>query len=107
MKRILPALALPLALTACSIPQLAAIGTHAALSPATVATLTAICRHGEPLVAAAANPAMPAQVQDISVFVAAYCGQLLAGQVPPTTDSNTVSWLDQNLGALRGVLSKP
>jgi hypothetical protein len=107
MKRILPALALPLALAACGIPQLAAIGTHAALSPATVATLTTICRHGEPLVVAAANPAMPGQVQDIGSFVAAYCSQLLAGQVPATTDGNTASWLEQNLGALRGVLSKP
>jgi hypothetical protein len=98
---------LPLALASCTMPQMAAVGTRAALSPETVSTLNSICRHGEQLIAIAASPAMPAQVKEIGAFVGSYCSQLLAGSVPPTTDGNTAGWLAQNLGALRGLLFKP
>lgn len=98
---------LPLALASCGVPQIAAVGTRAALSPETVSTLNSICRRGDQLIAIAASPAMPAQVREIGAFVGAYCGQLLTGSVPPTTDSNTVGWLEANLGALRGLLLKP
>ena len=101
------ACALSLTVAACTMPQLAALGTRAALSPETVARLTSICRQGDMLIAISTSPVMPAQVKEIGAFVGAYCGQLLAGSVPPTTDANTANWLEQNFGALRGLLFRP
>jgi len=106
MPRPILAAALCLGIAACSLPQLAATGTRAALSPETVATLTGICRSGNNVIAIASSPAMPASVQEIGAFVGSYCGQLLAGALPSTTDGNTVGWLEQNLGAIRMALGR-
>lgn len=104
MPRPLLAAALCLGLAACSMPQLAATATNAALSADTVARLASVCRGGQTIVAIAAGPAMPASVKEIATFVGAYCGQLTAGTVPATTDANTVSWLQQNIAALRALV---
>lgn len=106
MPRMILVAALCASLAACSTAQLAATGTRAALSAETVATLTGICRQGQPLLPIAAHPAMPESVRDIGQFVGAYCGALLAGSVPPTTDGNTANWLAQNLATLRALLGR-
>lgn len=106
MNRILAAISLCALVAACSTAQLAATGTRAALSPETVATLAGICRQGQPLLPLAAHPAMPESIRDIGQFVGAYCGALLAGTVPPTTDGNTANWLAHNLATLRALLGR-
>lgn len=93
-----------LAIAACSVPQMAAVGTRAALSDETLSMLSSICQRGDPLLAIAANPAMPPQAREIGVFVRAYCGQLLAGSVPTTTDAGTANWLTANLAGLSQAL---
>jgi hypothetical protein len=66
-----------------------------------LARLVAVCHAAEPALALAAGPAMPARVQEIAVYPQAYCGQLLAGAVPVTTDANTPSWLSTVLAGVR------
>ena len=99
MKRIL-ALALPLALVACSAPQMAAMVTPAVLSSGQVTTLRQTCQIAGPALAVAAQPTMPAQVSETALPAAAYCQQLNAGILPATTDSNTPTWLPK---VIRGV----
>src|SRR5688500_7737794 len=103
MNRILAAISLCALVAACSTAQLAATGTRAALSPETVAKITGLCRFAEPLVPLAA--ALP-RAQDIATFVGAYCGQMLAGTIPSTTDQNTPSWLQTNVATLRALLGR-
>lgn len=105
MPRAILAVTLCAGLAACSAPQLAATGTRAALSEQTVATIAGICRQAQPFIPLAA--AIPStKTVEIAVFIHGYCGQLLAGQVPDTTDHNTVAWLNQNLTGLRALLGR-
>lgn len=100
-------LAFAFALASCggNLAPVAASLTPAALSPDTVSTITGLCRQAQPLVGLAGlTPSAPAQ--EVAAFVGAYCGQMLAGQVPPTTDANTVNWLGQNLAGLRAQLGR-
>lgn len=49
-------------------------------------TLNSLAQSGDPKIAQTA------------VFPAAYCQQLATGVVPPTTDSNTATWLPAAIG---------
>lgn len=102
--------ALLLGLSACQAPTkkdiasaavtTAATITPAVLPPAQVERIASTCRSAQPALAVAAAPGMPAQLRNTAVYPAAYCDQLLAsGQLPPTTDANTPSWLPTVLTA--------
>jgi hypothetical protein len=85
--------------------SVAVSATKNQLSPATVATLTSICRSGSPFIEYVATlPYDNAKI--IASYLGSYCSQLLAGSVPATTDLNTVSWLEQNLNILKGFMKQ-
>lgn len=98
-------LALPLLLAACvSAPQMAAIATPAVVPHEYVKEIQVICMNSGPLLSAAAHPGNAKIVVETAIDAAAYCGQLTAGVVPPTTDTNTKSWLTKVTAALPGLL---
>ena len=105
MKRVALVVGICFLLGACSLPQIAAKVSTAALSPATMQTIANVCRQGEPFVQIAAV-ASSISIKEIASFITAYCEPLLAGSVPATTDSNTVSWLQKNLNSLRALLGR-
>lgn len=77
--------------------------TRKELSPQVVATLTSVCRNGSAFVEYVATlPYAPART--VASYVGSYCGQLLAGTAPATTDINTLSWLESNLAILRSFI---
>lgn len=102
MKR--TALALCLGLAACGgLPENAARLTPLVVSPGTVATIQTWCTRGAPLIRAARSPmvsAVSTSIAEIAGRVGPYCDAITAGQLPPTTDANTVNWLQQNLSGL-------
>lgn len=103
LKRYLIPLAciLPLTLGSCgNLAPIAASLTPAVLSPAQVTQLQQTCQVAGPLLNVAAQPNMPATVSETATYGDAYCRQLLAGALPPTTDANTPSWLP---GVIKGV----
>lgn len=83
-------LACCLALAACSGMQLAATATKTALPADQVARLQGICTKAQPLLDVVV--AIPS-AKDYAIDAQAYCKELNAGVVPPTTDTNTLSWL--------------
>lgn len=95
------------ALNACSsaglAPTIAATATPL-VAPQYLANIQAACAKGMPVADLVFNRAMPKGVLEVGTFVRAYCGQLLAGSVPATTDGNTLNWLNENLAALRGAI---
>lgn len=105
MPRVILAAALCASLAACSMADLAATGTRAALSAETVSTITGICRQAQPFVGLA-RLASSTTVKEDAGFLDAYCGQMLAGTIPLTTDGNTVNWLQTNLAGLRARLGR-
>lgn len=101
--------ALCLGLAGCNgVSGLAVTATRAALPPETIEKIAGLCRVGEPFIGLAAAAPFPADssLKTITSYLAGYCGQMLAGAVPPTTDGNTISWLTQNIGTLRALLGR-
>jgi hypothetical protein len=76
-----------------NLAPVAATLTPAVLTPAQMTTVQRTCQAAEPMLAVAAQPGMPDTVAQGATYGDAYCRQLLAGAVPPTTDANTPSWL--------------
>lgn len=100
------AIALCFALSACagqSAPQVAAIATPYILPVEQVRDIQVMCVHTGEVLEAAARPTNPEIVVRTAEDAAAYCRQLLAGRVPPTTDRNTKNWLSRVLDALPAV----
>lgn len=75
-------------------PTVAAV-TSAVLPADQLATVERVCQAAQPMLNAASDQSLPAQVWQTAVYGSAYCNQLLGGTVPPTTDANTPSWLPQ------------
>lgn len=103
MNRFLAAASL-LSLASCSGGNLAPVAaslTPAVLSPGQLAQVQTLCQAAQPALNIAASPSMPAQLKETAVYPQAYCSQLLAGTVPPTTDANTPSWLPQVINATK------
>lgn len=99
-------------LAACSPQQMMTSTAATAAVSATVQNVSTqnlgrlqkLCGVVEPLAETAATGAnRTAQV--IGQFGVAYCGKLLAGVVPATTDSNTENWLAGLLRQLQSTLS--
>ena len=90
-----------LSLAGCA--GVAATATKARLSSDQLVTLQRTCAAVRPAVDAAI--AGPEKVSSIAEYAKAYCDQLLAGAVPPTTDANTPRWLDITLRGL-GIAAK-
>jgi hypothetical protein len=97
---------LPLALASCggNLAPVAATLAPAFLSPETVATMRTWCNRGAPLFAIAQAQTISPQAKEIAATVEPYCRAIVAGQVPPTTDANTPTWLPQNLAGLAAAL---
>jgi hypothetical protein len=87
--------ALGLGLSACSAPQFAAAVTPAVLPADQLVQVQRVCQVAKPMLDLAADPSLPPSVTEAAIPAQAYCAQLLAGVVPPTTDSNTPHWLPQ------------
>lgn len=106
MNRFLAAISL-LALASCggNVAPVAASLTPAVLPAETVATLRTWCARAQPLIAIAqgAGVVVP-QAKAIVDEVGPYCAIMAAGQVPPTTDANTASWLPTNIAGLAAAL---
>lgn len=83
------------------IAGVAGAASAALLSPADIAKLQQLCAANTAITALAANPALPATVTQTAVYPADYCAKLAAGTMPPTTDSNTPSWLPGVLSAAK------
>jgi hypothetical protein len=103
MKRLAIPLAciLAIALSSCSLPQLAAFFTPAALSADQFAKVQRGCQLAAPALEVAVTPGLPEKVRETAIYPKAYCDQLLAGTVPATTDANTPAWFDKTLAALK------
>ena len=71
------------------------------LPPAQLTTLKQTCALAGPTLSAAASSTMPATVNETAAPAAAYCQQLNGGVVPPTTDSNTPTWLPQVIAGVQ------
>lgn len=84
-----------------NLAPVAASLTPAVLPPDQLAVVQQMCQAAQPMLAVASAPNIPAEVHDTAIYGAAYCGQLLAGTVPPTTDANTPSWLPQVIEATK------
>lgn len=100
MKRILPVAALSLALSACSLPQIAATATRASLSAETVVRLVSVCQAVGPMLAASSAPGLPAVVRETAIPANAFCAELTRSALPETADSNTLDWLSRIVAAL-------
>lgn len=102
MKRLAIPLACCIALASCggNLMPIAASFTPAVLSADQITKLQQTCQVAAPLLNVAASPTMPANVAETAVYPKAYCDQLLAGSIPPTTDRNTPTWLP---GVIKGV----
>lgn len=98
--------AICLALASCggNLAPVAASLAPAVLSPETIATMRTWCQRGQPLIAIAKGQTMMPEARVIAETVEPYCAALAAGQVPPTTDSNTPQWLPTNLMGLSRAL---
>lgn len=71
--------------------------TPSLLSPQQVAQLAVTCQKAQAGLALATQVSNP-KVSQTAAYPAAYCQQLLAsGQLPPTTNAQTPSWLPQVL----------
>ena len=94
-----------LVLASCSnlapVAPVAASLTPVVLTPEQIATMQTMCQAAKPALDIAALPSMPAQVKETAVFPQAYCGQLLAGAVPATTDGHTTEWLPEVINATK------
>lgn len=90
-------------LTACAggaanegvkVATVAGQASAALLPPSAAQKVASTCVAAGPMLAVASSPGLPAAVSETASYGDAYCRQLVAtGQLPPTTDSNTVSWL--------------
>lgn len=100
MKRFALPLACALVLSACSAPQMAALGTRAALSPETVARLVSVCQAVGPLLSASSAPGLPAAIRETAIPANAFCVELTRGVLPETSDDNTLSWLSKIVAVL-------
>lgn len=102
-------LAVPL-LAACSpqrvmtstVASAAVSGTVQNVSTQNLGRLQTLCELVEPL-AERAVASSSRTVQIVGQFGVAYCGKLLGGVVPATTDSNTEGWLAGLLSHLRNL----
>lgn len=112
MKQALYAVAMLLGVVGCTggaqntgigIAQTAATVATVTLDPATLAQMRQTCAAAAPALNVAANPAMPATLHDTAVYPQALCAQLVAGQTPPTLDSNTPAWLGKTLAVTQDV----
>lgn len=90
-----------LALTACGGPQ----PIDMSRLDQVINTTRALCRQGQPLLAAAALIPEP-RVVEIATAVNNVCGMLAAGTVPTTLDANTPAMLATNLGALAKLMAQ-
>lgn len=111
MKRVFMAVTLCGSLAACSgsanLAGTAAAVSRIALPAETVAKIGEYCRLGAPLIAVATSVINRPEARTIGEAVDSYCRPMAAtGALPPTTDSNTVNWLAQNLGTLRALLNR-
>lgn len=95
-----------LALASCggNLAPFAASLAPAILSSETVATMRTWCARGAPLIAIARSQNLSPQAREIADTVEPYCRALTAGQLPPTTDQNTPSWLPTNIAGLAQAL---
>jgi len=84
---------------ACNLAQ----QTGLVLSPADLAALRDTCAAAAPALRVATNPAAPAPLSATAVYPAAFCQQLLAGAVPPTTNSSSPAWLGQTLAITQDI----
>lgn len=103
MKRYLIPLAciLPIALSSCggNLTPIAAVAP--ALIPADqLAKVRAVCATAAPALNVASAPNLPQVVSETAIDAAAFCNVILAGQVPPTADSNSAAWLDRIVAVL-------
>ena len=99
MKALLAVGALALLAGCTSLAATAVVGTKAALDDKQVVWLQQRCaRYGGLLDTIAV---VPGTTGKIAGYGAAYCRELNRGYVPATTDSNTLSWLDDILSKLR------
>lgn len=105
MNRFLAAASL-LALASCggNLGPVAASLAPAVLSPETIATMRIWCTRGAPLLAIAQGQNLSPAAREIADQVGPYCAALTAGQIPPTTDANTPSWLPKNIVGLAQAL---
>ena len=83
---------------------IAASQTPAVVSPEVVASLRTWCTRGAQLIAIAQGQNLSPQAREIAGVVGPYCAIMAAGQVPPTTDANTASWLPANIAGLAAAL---
>lgn len=94
---------LAMVLVGCgSIGQMAA--TVAVVSPQIVEASRNLCSKGESVLRVASMVPLPSGGKEILVELNSYCGQMLAGKVPVTTDTNTPNWIEQNFMGLRALL---
>lgn len=104
MKKVL-VVGLVAGLSACSAPNWGVVATRVALPAETVGQITRYCGLGSELILVAR--AFPNEsARKIGEFVGNYCDELTRGQLPRTTDANTVNWLAENLAALKGLLGR-
>lgn len=89
------------ALSACSsAPQIAATATPIFLPPEKVEKIRVTCNRYGPVLEFASSPGMPEILSSTAIDAAAYCKQLNAGFLPPTTDAKTPDWFDRIIAAL-------
>lgn len=110
MKRIILAAALCGSLVACdqfkhmtgqTVAGVAGGATVAAVTPQSLQKIGALCNAGGAALDVAARVSSAPVLQETAVYGAAYCRPILAGlPPPPTTDKNTVSWLQTIIDAL-------
>lgn len=106
------AAALALVLGACTPQQrqvaqdvapVAATISDTVLPASTVASLKSTCQAASPGLAVATASTMPAAVSATAIDAKAFCDQLMTappGQVPATTNGNTLNWLPGVLSAV-------
>lgn len=90
--------------TACTVNVDTLVKIEPSLTlPIPTAKLTALqvqCAQAQPVLTVATQPTLPAPLVETAAPAAALCDQLLAGEIPPTLDTGTASWLSRIVAAL-------